>query len=233
MSSRVRTGCGKTLAFVLPIVQRLLDGNQAARPEKGRSPRVIVLAPTRELAKQVGVHEETIAPVLTVEGLRFVRVQACLGRCVCSRMQARQTGTRSLGSSQVLCERSEAVTPACVFLRMCLPRLCRQFFCNAYVKSCRCTRTLSTLGRRRRWQRRACMAAARTSRRRARCGAAWTWLSARPAASRITSSAAPCACTSYSASLLFMQGARHQGHCGERGQNTVSLSCTHTSQLFE
>ncbi len=48
-----RTGCGKTLAFVLPIVQRLLDGNQAARPEKGRSPRVIVLAPTRELAKQV------------------------------------------------------------------------------------------------------------------------------------------------------------------------------------
>ena len=48
-----RTGCGKTLAFVLPIVQRLLDGNQAARPEKGRAPRVIVLAPTRELAKQV------------------------------------------------------------------------------------------------------------------------------------------------------------------------------------
>ena len=48
-----RTGCGKTLAFVLPIVQRLLDGNQAARPERGRAPRVIVLAPTRELAKQV------------------------------------------------------------------------------------------------------------------------------------------------------------------------------------
>ncbi len=38
---------------MLPIVQRLLDGNQAARPERGRAPRVIVLAPTRELAKQV------------------------------------------------------------------------------------------------------------------------------------------------------------------------------------
>lgn len=34
-------------------MQRLLDGNQAVRPEKGRAPRVIVLAPTRELAKQV------------------------------------------------------------------------------------------------------------------------------------------------------------------------------------
>ncbi|KAK9835314.1 hypothetical protein WJX81_001245 [Elliptochloris bilobata] len=57
---RARTGCGKTLAFVLPIVQRLLDGNQAARPEKGRPPRVIVLAPTRELAKQVHADFEHI-----------------------------------------------------------------------------------------------------------------------------------------------------------------------------
>jgi ATP-dependent RNA helicase DDX21 len=49
---RARTGCGKTLAFVLPIVQALMD-NKAGR-KFGRPPSVVVLAPTRELAKQVG-----------------------------------------------------------------------------------------------------------------------------------------------------------------------------------
>lgn len=50
-----RTGQGKTLAFVLPIVERLLAQNSdgIARRQQGRLPRVIVLAPTRELAKQV------------------------------------------------------------------------------------------------------------------------------------------------------------------------------------
>jgi superfamily II DNA/RNA helicase len=42
------TGTGKTAAFVLPALQRLL---QPARP--GRGPRVLVLTPTRELALQV------------------------------------------------------------------------------------------------------------------------------------------------------------------------------------
>jgi ATP-dependent RNA helicase DDX21 len=49
---RARTGCGKTLAFVLPIVQSLVDGAPPRRAF-GRPPAVIVLAPTRELAKQV------------------------------------------------------------------------------------------------------------------------------------------------------------------------------------
>ncbi|HSM50776.1 MAG TPA: DEAD/DEAH box helicase, partial [Thermoanaerobaculia bacterium] len=40
------TGSGKTAAFVLPVLQRLL-----ARP--GRGPRALVLAPTRELAQQI------------------------------------------------------------------------------------------------------------------------------------------------------------------------------------
>ncbi|KAK9813646.1 hypothetical protein WJX73_001432 [Symbiochloris irregularis] len=48
---RARTGCGKTLAFVLPIVQRL--GSSQFAKVAGRGPQVIVLAPTRELAKQV------------------------------------------------------------------------------------------------------------------------------------------------------------------------------------
>ena len=46
---RARTGCGKTLAFVLPIVERL---GEDTRRQHGRAPKVIVLAPTRELAKQ-------------------------------------------------------------------------------------------------------------------------------------------------------------------------------------
>jgi hypothetical protein len=53
---RARTGCGKTLAFVLPIVQVLSEtaGSSGGRRPFGRPPAVIVLAPTRELAKQVG-----------------------------------------------------------------------------------------------------------------------------------------------------------------------------------
>jgi ATP-dependent RNA helicase RhlE len=48
-----QTGTGKTAAFTLPILQRLL--NQAASsPRTRRNPRVLVLTPTRELAAQVG-----------------------------------------------------------------------------------------------------------------------------------------------------------------------------------
>ncbi|MFD2166991.1 DEAD/DEAH box helicase [Thalassotalea euphylliae] len=44
-----KTGSGKTLAFILPAVQRL--STQRALSKK--DPRVLILAPTRELAKQV------------------------------------------------------------------------------------------------------------------------------------------------------------------------------------
>jgi len=50
---RARTGCGKTLAFVLPIVQSLLTTAGTTKKAFGRKPLVVVLAPTRELAKQV------------------------------------------------------------------------------------------------------------------------------------------------------------------------------------
>jgi ATP-dependent RNA helicase RhlE len=46
-----QTGTGKTAAFVLPILQRLQATQAAARGP--RSPRVLILAPTRELAAQV------------------------------------------------------------------------------------------------------------------------------------------------------------------------------------
>ena len=48
------TGSGKTAAFVLPILQRLVD-----RP-RGTT-RALVLTPTRELAAQVAEHLEALA----------------------------------------------------------------------------------------------------------------------------------------------------------------------------
>jgi ATP-dependent RNA helicase RhlE len=48
-----QTGTGKTAAFALPILHRLTHaGNPAAG--SGRRTRVLILAPTRELAAQIG-----------------------------------------------------------------------------------------------------------------------------------------------------------------------------------
>lgn len=45
---------GKTLAFAVPVIEKLLNAG-AGSLKPGRKPRVLVMAPTRELAKQVGV----------------------------------------------------------------------------------------------------------------------------------------------------------------------------------
>jgi superfamily II DNA/RNA helicase len=58
---RARTGTGKTLAFALPIVTKL-----APSRVKGRLPRALVLAPTRELAKQTAKEFEQLG-VLEVQ----------------------------------------------------------------------------------------------------------------------------------------------------------------------
>ncbi len=59
---RSRTGTGKTLAFSLPLVQRIAreTADAGGRLERGRLPRMIVLAPTRELARQVSEVLETL-----------------------------------------------------------------------------------------------------------------------------------------------------------------------------
>ncbi|KAF2315728.1 hypothetical protein GH714_040260 [Hevea brasiliensis] len=51
---RARTGQGKTLAFVLPILESLTNGpaNASRKTGNGRPPSVLVLLPTRELACQ-------------------------------------------------------------------------------------------------------------------------------------------------------------------------------------
>ncbi|XP_061621973.1 nucleolar RNA helicase 2 [Phyllopteryx taeniolatus] len=49
--AQARTGTGKTFSFAIPLVEKLqMDGLERAR---GRPPKVLVLAPTRELAIQV------------------------------------------------------------------------------------------------------------------------------------------------------------------------------------
>ncbi len=55
-----RTGSGKTLAFGLPLLQRLSDE---------RHPQALILAPTRELAQQVGAELHTLVPKLPIASL--------------------------------------------------------------------------------------------------------------------------------------------------------------------
>jgi len=66
------TGSGKTGAFLLPLLQRLLDMPGLAE-EHPRRLRVLVLAPTRELAVQTAAAAQALAPQLktlvTVGGL--------------------------------------------------------------------------------------------------------------------------------------------------------------------
>ena len=68
---RARTGMGKTLAFSLPTIELIKKRRKGSYPKHGRAPVVCIMAPTRELAKQVAGEFEATAPdlqVLTVYG---------------------------------------------------------------------------------------------------------------------------------------------------------------------
>ena len=65
---RARTGTGKTLAFALPIIEILKQkkkADPASFSKRGRSPSVLVMAPTRELANQVAKEFVSIASDLS------------------------------------------------------------------------------------------------------------------------------------------------------------------------
>jgi len=70
------TGSGKTAAFMLPALERIVAarGDNAKRREKGKvfGPRVLVLAPTRELALQVAKAADTYGRHL--QGLRVATI---------------------------------------------------------------------------------------------------------------------------------------------------------------
>jgi superfamily II DNA/RNA helicase len=61
---KAQTGSGKTLAFSIPMVQRL-------GPDSARSPRGMVLVPTRELALQV---LDVLKPLASAVGLRAAAI---------------------------------------------------------------------------------------------------------------------------------------------------------------
>ena len=53
--AQARTGTGKTLAFLMPIVQRMLrDPDFSRRPPSIGDTRALIISPTRELAEQIG-----------------------------------------------------------------------------------------------------------------------------------------------------------------------------------
>ena len=63
-----QTGSGKTAAFVLPLLQRLLDDES-----KPISPRGFILVPTRELARQV------VKDIATLAQFTFLKAELVTG----------------------------------------------------------------------------------------------------------------------------------------------------------
>jgi ATP-dependent RNA helicase RhlE len=60
-----QTGTGKTAAFALPVIERLLSDR-----DRGGWPRVLIVAPTRELASQIGEEIRSLA--------RFTRIKVAV-----------------------------------------------------------------------------------------------------------------------------------------------------------
>jgi ATP-dependent RNA helicase RhlE len=80
-----QTGTGKTGAFALPIIQHLLADKRRAKPY---GTRVLILAPTRELALQI---EESIRRFSAGTGIRTVAILGGVGRS--PQVQKMQRGT--------------------------------------------------------------------------------------------------------------------------------------------
>ncbi|KAK2364867.1 DEAD-box ATP-dependent RNA helicase 53, mitochondrial [Trifolium repens] len=84
--ARAKTGTGKTLAFGIPIINGLDDGEGPGPYSTRRLPRALVLAPTRELAKQVEKEIQESAPYLKTVcvygGVSYVTQQSALSRGV-------------------------------------------------------------------------------------------------------------------------------------------------------
>jgi superfamily II DNA/RNA helicase len=83
--AKARTGTGKTLSFALPLIETL-NKNPITTP--GRTPRVLVMAPTRELARQVCADFEIVAPHLkslcVYGGAPYETQRECVCVCVCA-----------------------------------------------------------------------------------------------------------------------------------------------------
>jgi hypothetical protein len=135
---RARTGCGKTYAFTLPIVERLLaEQRNGAGPSggRGRLPCVIVMAPTRELAKQVGTLGKKLLLWLLCDALRLClpNAQRCAlhsskGSAVDSRMGSSSDYTQVHENFEHIGKAANLAVSVAFFLEdlvSCMPmRLC-------------------------------------------------------------------------------------------------------------
>jgi len=51
------TGCGKTLAYLLPVVQQIMLKKQDGTERGVNQPLAVILVPSRELAEQIHVSQ--------------------------------------------------------------------------------------------------------------------------------------------------------------------------------
>ena len=85
--ARGRTGSGKTIAFGAPLVESILRSQAGQRREFGRSPKALILAPTRELALQI---DRTVQSLARSVGLFTTQIYGGVP-------QARQVGALKKG----------------------------------------------------------------------------------------------------------------------------------------
>jgi superfamily II DNA/RNA helicase len=85
--ARGRTGSGKTIAFGAPLVESILRSQAGSKREFGRSPKALILAPTRELALQI---DGTVQPIARSVGLFTTQIYGGVP-------QARQVGALRKG----------------------------------------------------------------------------------------------------------------------------------------
>ena len=53
LMARGRTGSGKTGAFVIPIIQKILDYKRLGKGSQQQCVRALIMAPTKELCRQI------------------------------------------------------------------------------------------------------------------------------------------------------------------------------------
>ncbi|CAN0054232.1 unnamed protein product, partial [Hapterophycus canaliculatus] len=82
---RARTGSGKTAAFALPLLQKILRRKEA-EPDLPRGVRAVVLVPTRELCEQARVHLSEL--------MHYCRDQVSLLALVDDNMAAQEAALR-------------------------------------------------------------------------------------------------------------------------------------------
>ncbi|MFT4212484.1 MAG: DEAD/DEAH box helicase [Microbacterium sp.] len=90
--ARGRTGSGKTIAFGAPLVESILRSQAGQRREFGRSPKALILAPTRELALQI---DRTVQPIARSVGIFTTQIYGGVP-------QARQVGALRKGVDIVI-----------------------------------------------------------------------------------------------------------------------------------